>query len=34
MYLRITERRNKDGSTVTYYALAENAWKPSVPRHP
>lgn len=26
MYLRITERRNKDGSTVTYYALAENTW--------
>lgn len=26
MYLRITERRNKDGSTVAYYALAENAW--------
>jgi hypothetical protein len=26
MYLRITERRNKDGSTVAYYALAENTW--------
>jgi Transposase DDE domain len=26
MYLRITERRNKDGSTATYYALAENTW--------
>jgi transposase len=26
MYLRVTERRNRDGSTVTYYALAENAW--------
>jgi len=26
MYLRITERRNKDGSIVAYYALAENAW--------
>ena len=25
MYLRITERRNRDGSTVAYYALAENA---------
>jgi len=23
-YLRITERRNRDGSTVSYYALAEN----------
>ena len=28
MYLRITKRRNKDGSTVKYYALAENV------RHP
>ena len=28
MYLRITKRRNKDGSTVRYYALAENV------RHP
>lgn len=26
MYLRITERRNRDGSTVAYYALAENLW--------
>jgi hypothetical protein len=26
MYLRITERGNKDGSTVAYYALAENVW--------
>src|SRR5271169_4880711 len=26
MYLRITQRRNRDGSTVAYYALAENAW--------
>jgi len=26
MYLRITERRNRDGSTVAYYALAENIW--------
>ncbi len=24
MYLRVTKRRNKDGSTVKYYALAEN----------
>jgi hypothetical protein len=28
MYLRTTQRRNKDGSVVRYYALAENA------RHP
>ena len=28
MYLRTTQRRNKDGSTVRYYALAENV------RHP
>ena len=26
MYLRITERRNRDGSTAAYYALAENIW--------
>ncbi|HEX7375436.1 MAG TPA: IS1634 family transposase [Steroidobacteraceae bacterium] len=26
MYLRVTERRNRDGSTVAYYALAENIW--------
>ena len=26
MYLRITERRNRDGSTVAYYALAESVW--------
>jgi len=32
MYLRITERRNKDGSTVAYYALAENAWNPEAKR--
>ena len=24
-YLRITQRQNRDGSTVAYYALAENA---------
>jgi hypothetical protein len=23
MYLRITQRQNRDGSTVAYYALAE-----------
>ena len=28
MYLRATQRRNKDGSVVRYYALAENV------RHP
>jgi len=28
MYLRTTQRRNKDGSVVRYYALAENL------RHP
>src|SRR5271166_1658571 len=26
MYLRITQRQNRGGSTVTYYALAENTW--------
>ena len=26
MYLRMTQRQNRDGSTVTYYALAENTW--------
>jgi Transposase DDE domain len=26
MYLRKTERRNRDGSTVAYYAPAENSW--------
>jgi hypothetical protein len=26
MYLRVTERRNRDGSAVAYYALAENVW--------
>ena len=28
MYLRTTKRRNKDGSTVRYYALAENVRDP------
>lgn len=32
MYLRITERRNKDGSTVAYYALAENTWNAEAKR--
>jgi hypothetical protein len=26
IYLRITERRNRDGSSTAYYALAENVW--------
>jgi transposase len=26
MYLRETKRKNKDGTTVTYYQLAENVW--------
>src|ERR1700759_3045376 len=26
MYLRVTARRNRDGSTAAYYALAENDW--------
>ncbi len=29
MYLRTTQRRNKDGSVVRYYALAENARDPA-----
>ena len=32
MYLRITERRNRDGSTVAYYALAESIWNPDARR--
>jgi len=32
MYLRITERRNRDGSTVSYYALAENTWNAAAKR--
>jgi len=28
MYLRTTQRRNKDGSVVRYYALAENVRDP------
>jgi hypothetical protein len=28
MYLRTTQRRNKDGSIVRYYALAENVRDP------
>jgi Transposase DDE domain len=32
MYLRITERQNRDGSTVAYYALAESIWNASTKR--
>jgi hypothetical protein len=32
MYLRITERRNRDGSAVAYYALAENVWNAQTKR--
>ncbi|MBW4093894.1 MAG: IS1634 family transposase, partial [Proteobacteria bacterium] len=32
MYLRITERRNRDGSTVAYYGLAENIWNAQAKR--
>ena len=32
MYLRITQRQNWDGSTVSYYALAENAWNATAKR--
>ncbi|PPQ40817.1 IS1634 family transposase [Rhodopila globiformis] len=32
MYLRITERRNRDGFTVAYYALAENVWNAQAKR--
>jgi hypothetical protein len=29
MYLRVTKRRNADGSEVRYYQLAENVWDPA-----
>jgi Transposase DDE domain len=32
MYLRITQRRNQNGSTVAYYSLAENAWNAAAKR--
>src|SRR4051812_37474436 len=32
MYLRVTKRRNRDGSSVAYYALAENVWNPRAKR--
>ena len=32
MYLRITQRHNRDGSTVAYYALAESVWNAGAKR--
>src|ERR1700723_110682 len=32
MYLRITQRHNRDGSSVTYYALAESVWNADAKR--
>ena len=32
MYLRVTQRQNRDGSTVAYYALAESVWNPQAKR--
>src|SRR3954447_12030216 len=32
MYLRVTERRNRDGSSVAYYALAQNVWNAQAKR--
>ena len=32
MYLRSTKRQNRDGSTVEYYALAENVWNTKTQR--
>src|SRR5271166_1969349 len=32
IYLRMTQRRNRDGSTVAYYALAENTWNAAAKR--
>ncbi|MGH7048970.1 MAG: IS1634 family transposase [Stellaceae bacterium] len=32
MYLRITQRQNRDGSTVAYYGLAESVWNPEAKR--
>jgi hypothetical protein len=28
MYLRVTRRKNQDGSVATYYQLAETRWDP------
>ena len=33
MYLRVTRRKNQDGSVATYYQLAETRWDP-VKRRP
>jgi hypothetical protein len=32
MYLRHTRSQNRDGSTVGYYAFAENVWNPNTQR--
>src|SRR3954464_16055957 len=32
MYLRVTERRNRNGASVAYYALAENVWNAQTKR--
>src|ERR1700730_10379115 len=32
MYLRITQRHNRDGSSVTYYALSESVWNADAKR--
>jgi Transposase DDE domain len=32
MYLRLSQRRNRDGSSVAYYGLAENVWNPPTRR--
>jgi hypothetical protein len=32
MYLRVTERHNRDGSSTAYYALAENVWNATAKR--
>ena len=32
MYLRTTQRKNKDGSVVRYYQLAHNRWDPETKR--
>src|SRR6202011_5651262 len=32
MYLRVTQRHNRDGSSVTYYALAESVWNAEAKR--
>ena len=32
MYLRATKRRNRDGTTVSYYQLAHNVWDPGTKR--